>query len=505
MSTAVLRPRSVCLALFAIFALTPSSLFAGEISSHIDRDWLLNSLQYDILGQMPDVAVMDNGFVRTDVGDGWSVSGDPTGNGLQMSQGRTGYTLGMASRQLQGVVSSSRLQEINNACTRVSDYILNNGITSHGGYYWGFNYDGSIPESGSYDQYDSNYALGIAAVGMAMANAYQVSGQSQYYQGVTDAWNVIDQNMRDSWGNPISAMEPDFSDILQGSNQETRPNMNHLMHTLEMLRATYEVAPAGDKAAWGQELSQWTGYLMDECYRDRPGYANHGYWSDIYEVNPSTGAMEVPADGYVNAGHSLETAYFVSRTVEMLQADGVIDNATAQSWLDKAGKVVDYCVNTAYAPYTYQEDGQNKTAFVLFEKADFDGNLDPGQNPGSWQQCELMRALAHFATLRGQAGDLTEAEMWAIFDQILLVATGQAPGLGIEGETAHFMDMEDGGWVRWTDDGTSTSGRLGSWGGSYHEGMLYDELLRLETVPEPASLSLMGLGAIALLRKRRRA
>lgn len=505
MSTAVLRPRNVCFALFVIFALAPAS-FAGDISSHIDRDWLINSLQNDILGQIPDVAVMDNGFVRTDVGDGWSVSGDPP-SGLQMSQGRTGYVLGMASRQLQDVVSSSRWQQINTACTSVSDYILDKGVTSYGGYYWGFNYDGSIPESGNYDQYDSNYALGIAAVGMAMANAYQVSGQSKYYQGVTDAWNAIDQNMRDNWGNPISAMEPDFSDILQGTQQETRPNMNHLMHTLEMLRATYEVAPASDKAAWGQALSQWTGYLMNDCYKARPGYANHGYWPDVYEVNPSTGTMDIPADGYVNAGHSIETAYFVSRTVEMLQADGVIDSTTAQDWIDKAGKVLNYCVETAYRPYNYVENGQNKTAFVLFENADFDGNIEPGQEPGSWQQAELMRALAHFATLRGQAGDLTETEMWAIFDDILLVATGQAPALGIEGQTAHFMDMEDGGWVRWTDDGTSTSGRLGSWGGSYHEGMLYDELLRLDAlpVPEPASLSLMGLGALALLRKRRRA
>ena len=52
------------------------------------------------------------------------------------------------------------------------------------------------------------------------------------------------------------------------------------------------------------------------------------------------------------------------------------------------------------------------------------------------------------------------------------------------------------------DQGASSMGHTGPWGGDL---MCFNMAFELMTVPEPATLSLLALGGLALLRRRRQA
>ena len=108
-----------------------------------------------------------------------------------------------------------------------------------------------------------------------------------------------------------------------------------------------------------------------------------------------------------------------------------------------------------------------------------------------WPQAELARALSHYAVVNGRT------DLWDEYDLVADL---------IEQE---LIDQVYGGWFAKLDadtldqSGDPDKGHI--WKVNYHAAMLYSELARLETVPEPASMLLWVLGSMALLDRRRRA
>jgi len=100
----------------------------------------------------------------------------------------------------------------------------------------------------------------------------------------------------------------------------------------------------------------------------------------------------------------------------------------------------------------------------IHSAGDYDGNPVPGRKSW-WQQCELLRALMHYATLRDRT------DLWKPFDQSL------------EFVKRRFIDPEYGGWFEhyapeWTREGKALhKGNVYRVG--YHVCGMYGEALRL--------------------------
>lgn len=475
----------------AAFAVDPT-----VVRQHVDEQWIRNSLDRDVARPFADVGQRANGFFRADIGDHWTVPASPS-LGLQMSQGRSIYAMDVASRWLAGDPAYANTARYATMAAKGCDFLLQYDRSPVGGWYWGFNANGTVPTDNTWDKYSANQSIGIAAVGMGLARTYGLTGDMTYWNAAKDAWNVLDTRLRDAWGNPTAGKVYNFSGEIVSSS-ENRPNMNHLMHTFETLQHMYAVAPAADKQTFGDALREWGNDLVNNAYRDRPGYSNQGYFPDVFDRDPTTGAFVAPAivyqasnpsdpantrrftGGQVNCGHSIETAFFLSRGVELLEANGQISADEAEAWLTAAEKTLNYAIATGY-------DGERH---VLYAIADYDGNLRAGQTiaegakPDAWMTLELLRATMHWAAVRGRS------DLWDEFDAALAMAQ------------VHMIDAADGGWCAYD---RFNDGKSSTWGGPYHDAMFYDEALRLVTIPEPATLALLACGAAMLVRRRRRA
>lgn len=503
------------------------------------------------------------GFFRSEMLDSWVVPQIPSGTelikrSLQMNQGRYIYSASVGYRWLNGESGFANTERYRQAASLASDFIIANGKDNvNGGWFWGFRADGQKDATGgpniansSWDHYDTKKTIGHAAILTGLSRTYEITNNSNYWNAAKDVWNTIDTQLRDSYGWPMNGVSRDFSTLEVTPTKPTternhipdRPDMNVMMHTFESLQAMYIAAPSAEKAQVGQKLRDWGNFLMNNCYMDMPGQPNKGIfpekfmsvrqdqnhnwvasptWQPIlsdysytYEKYNSTTKLWEPktklmdGDDYTNLGHSIETTYFVSRAVELLEANGHISAAEKNDWLTKAAKVIRFCLDSGYKPYTYTDkNGVSRTLNGLIETASFAGVAD-NKAPGTWPQLEMMRAVAHWAVVRGGAagGGLSEDDLWEYFDETLAMATGQSPFLNITGQWAHFMDPQDGGWNGFLAEGyTSTSGKAGDWGGPYHDAMFYDEMLRLlslASVPEPGAVGIVAFASLFLLRRR---
>ncbi len=119
---------------------------------------------------------------------------------------------------------------------------------------------------------------------------------------------------------------------------------------------------------------------------------------------------ELPADrrGWINIGHQFEWAYLLSAAAERGLGDGL---------LEPAGRLLSAGLRLGLDA---EEGG-------TFCDAAPDGSL-LSRRKGWWEQCEMIRALLHFAALRGRQ-DLLEPAVKAV-----------------RFVRERFLDAEFGGW-----------------------------------------------------------
>jgi hypothetical protein len=219
--------------------------------------------------------------------------------------------------------------------------------------------------------------------------------------------------------------------------------------------------------------------MVNTMTQSVPGHPDQAYMPWNYDSNwqPITGTT-------VSTGHQVELAYLLSRAA---------DEGAPQVWRDTANKLLNYGIaygvdQTPGTPYYGVMDHQTVAA---------DGTALDAASVQWWQQSELTRAAMYFATVGGRP------DLWTTYD---------ASWAAIQ---AALVDPNDGSWfqsAKWNATlgmwvpGTTDKGQV--WNVGYHETNLYDEALRLASldgspVPEPASLGLLAVGALALLRRRR--
>ena len=143
------------------------------------------------------------------------------------------------------------------------------------------------------------------------------------------------------------------------------------------------------------------------------------------------------------------------------------------AWLTVANKLVNFALDNGFKT---GEAGRPATQGVLYETGDYNGNitstqLAQGGIAADWCQMEVMKATANFAILRGRT------DLWQYFDEEFAAVQ------------AHYVPFVTG---------------PNTWGTGYHETMMLDEMLRLESIPEPATLCLLAIGGAMMLRLCRR-
>ena len=127
---------------------------------------------------------------------------------------------------------------------------------------------------------------------------------------------------------------------------------------------------------------------------------------------------------------------------------------------------------------------------------DYDGNSIFGERIVWWQQAELARAAARWAVVRGLDYLWDDFDgSWALIDQKIT-----DPTYGGRFEALDPYGLDDP-----TELGLAGTDRKGyEWKVNYHATMLYAELLRLESIPEPQTAVLLGAGALCVLLRRQR-
>ena len=290
-------------------AATPCQAQVKAIDQHISSTWVLNALKnYVDAPKITNNEQWSNGFWRTDT------ASPPRTSSLLMSQGRDTYVMATASKWL----GNSQYNYIG-AATKGCDFLLNDCWDStYGGYYWGFNYNGTIPTDDYWNPYHDKSAIGHAAVMLAMASTYQQTGNIKYWNAAVQAWNVIDTNLRSST-NPSGILDSkvrDFSSVggdpYVNKTRPIPPNLNGIMHTFESLLTMYMDAPAADKQTFYNKTLDLGNFMTQQLFANQAGYTDRGYIADKWNDSNWT-PLSIADGGYVNFGHNIETGFLLSR------------------------------------------------------------------------------------------------------------------------------------------------------------------------------------------------
>lgn len=175
-------------------------------------------------------------------------------------------------------------------------------------------------------------------------------------------------------------------------------SQNPIMHLFEAHLALLERGAASPQVAAGaQELARFVHHRL--------GDARSGRLPEMYDAD----WRELPRErgGRVDLGHAAEWAFLLSRAVELgLPAD----------WLGVGERLLARALEIGEAPGGGLQSNEAP-----------EGGLLPGEM-GNWQQCELIRALIHYAVRRGRD------DLWPRVEKHLAFVQER------------FLDEEFGGW-----------------------------------------------------------
>jgi mannose/cellobiose epimerase-like protein (N-acyl-D-glucosamine 2-epimerase family) len=422
-----------------------------------------------------------DGFFQCNLQRDWTYDPGRDPDMTSISQSRAIYMNTEAARWATGS-AAGRYAHI---ATTGATYMAGKSYdTVHGGYFWGLDADGDYPPNdnpanGTATNKDS---YGQVHPVFALAQTYMATGDATYLTAAQTGWDDYNANFADSGhlGAYKATQDRDYT-TMYGQR-----NLDYMCHAFETQLAMYDAhMQAGNSAEAGVIASQVAatgGHIvnvMAQTASDGSKYIPWNYESDWTPVDEEWTSGWAPPSR-VSTGHQFEFAWLLSRAVERGLGD--------EAWIETGEGLMDFAFATeAYDPIT---------GAIVYDAIEYDGTVDYGDMDNKhqvtwWPQAELARALAHYAVVNGRT------DLWDEYDLVADL---------IEQE---LTDAEYGGWFAKLDpatlaqSGDTDKGHI--WKVNYHATMLYSELARLETVPEPASLLVLGLGSMALLRRRRRA
>jgi len=387
------------------------------VRDHIDAEWFRKTLAGETANWLK-AAATPTGFFQVTLDRQWrpleKQIATLTSQNRQIFVMATGYELTRETAYLE-------------AMKKGADFLLKNFRDSrYGGLFFSVTPDGKAA-----DERKDCYGHAFAVFGLA--HAARVSRDTRYREAALETWGEMKKNLRDQAGFFKPATSRDFSQV-QGTNSQ-----NPMMHLFEALlalhdatksKAIYRDAEAHARAMFAQgpgQLFQPGGGFLPEVY--------DGAWKPL----------PVDQRGRIDLGHQFEWAFLLSHAVE---------KGFPRTYLSIGERLLEYGMKVAY------DRGQGG----IFSTSDYGGSRDDRPKMW-WQQCEMLRALMHYAVLRGRA------DLWAPFGQSL------------EFVKRNFIDSEHGGWYGAYDPAQPREGKALNKGSlsqvGYHVCGMYAEAVRL--------------------------
>lgn len=395
----------------------------AEIRQHIDREWVKKSLVNDLLDYWLKASVMPNGFIEENLDRQWKLYGTQREASLN-GQGRQLYTMVIG-------LEVSEDKRYLDAVIKGADFLMKMHDDKYGGYY-----NRVSPDLQTV--IDDTKTSFTSFVIFSLAHAARVTKDPRYANAALNAFREVRDKMRDG---PFfrNSMTRDFSGparprAARGHGQD--------VHQFEALLALYDATRS--KEVWAEITAEMA--AMEKFFNRELGYYPESYDESWKPLG-------------TNKGHLFEWASLFSRAVE-LGAD--------PKFIELGSRTIDFALKTAY---------NNEIGGVV-------GATGKTSRHGPnamlwWPQCELLKATAHYAILRGRS------DLWPYYHKTLDLVKKE------------YLDTQYGGWFEAYDPGSPRQGEPafvkgavdGPEWGAYHQTSMFYDIWRITDPnykPEPA-------------------
>ena len=382
------------------------------IARHIDGEWFRRSFVEDNLAHWLAAAPTEGGFFRTALDRQWRPARRQTAT--LVSQSRLLFVFA-AGYEVTGDPACL------DAVRKGADFLIDHFRDAEcGGWFWSVSPTGELLE-------DHKNSYGHAFVIFGLAHAARVTGEARYAEAATACWEDMKRHLRYGGGGIKPGTNRDFSRVRGGNTQ------NPMMHLFEALLALHDATGSQQVFDDAVALAE---FIFGRLYQ-----ADAGRLPERYDEQWK--ALPVARGGYVDLGHQFEWAFLLSRAVQ---------KGFPKRYLEIGGRLLEYGMKVAY----------DRQAGGIASAGDYNDRVIRPEK-GWWQQCELLRALMHYAAVRGRE------ELWPAFDQSLAFVK------------AGFLDAEYGGWFSSYDPARPRRqmDKGSNWKVGYHDAGMYAEALRL--------------------------
>ncbi len=261
----------------------------------------------------------------------------------------------------------------------------------------------------------------------ALAHLHRVTGDERYGQAGLQAWGWLQRYLMDAHGGFAQAASRDMQ-IAAG-----RRNQNPVMHLFEAMVALWEATGDQDAYAGARMVGD---FVVERLVVQRPRDAYIPEWYSN-DWQPLTGGQ----GGYIDLGHQFEWAYLFSAAAI---------RGLPEHYAQVGEQVLDFALR----------EGYDEVSGGCFKRLRPNGGLNKQLN--WWPQSETLRALMHYAALRGRA------DLWPRYRQTLELVQRE------------FADPVNRGWYpKPLPDCGDVPCRLPQAGYGYHVASMHMEALEL--------------------------
>ena len=321
--------------------------------SALDFGWFRAHLLAEILPRWLALAPAPSGLFRCDFDRQWRHGGSAAGT--LVSQSRLLFNFATGHR----LAGDARYRD---AVAHGAEFLLRRfRDEEHGGWLWSCDENGAVLD-------DAKNSYGHAFVILGLVHASDCLDSKALLRTAVETWEVVRRSLLDAHGALLRKTSRDFSQRLVANSTQ-----NPMMHLFEALLALGDTEGLGEIHTRAREIAD---FVLGCRHR-----AHSGGIPEVY--SPEWVPLPTTNGGRVDIGHQFEWAYMLSSAVE---------RGFPASYLDEANALLDYGLSVGY-------DAEN--GGICTDVAQEDNRVIRADK-GYWQQCEAIRALMHFAALRGR-------------------------------------------------------------------------------------------------------